>query len=646
MCTPYLLGLSIAAICGLFHVDDKSLAHKPGPDLVIADFEGETYGNSVVVGSAFGTGPATGTLPGQQPVSGFLGRSLVNSFHGGDASTGTLTSPSFRIERDYINFLIGGGNHPGKTCVNLLLGDRVVRTATGNASTPADDEHLSWYSWNVADLLGAHVRIQVVDRETGGWGHINVDHMVQSARRKMVTYSNESLTHANASVQGAVGRARSDPSRPIYHVLPPALWCNDPNGPLFFKGYYHLFYQHNPYGDRWEHMHWGHVRSKDLVHWQHLPIALWPSQEQGEQHCFSGCAAINAQGQPTLIYTSIGAGRPPQQWRAVSDDDMLTWKKHPANPLLTEEAHGKLKVPDWRDPFVFQEAGQWYMVCGGHREGGRGRILLYKSDDLVKWRFVGVPVEGVEGNWECPNLFRLGDKWVLIYSPHGLVRYYTGTLDITACKFKPEYHGTLDYSDNFYAPNGLEDGDKRRILWGWVRGFPAGRGWNGCLTLPRILTLDPGGRLTQQPALELKNLRADRLEHLTDVTLRDTTRRLQTAGAAIEILAKFESGDAKNWGLNLRRSKDGKQLAGISYDGKTLTVDGTTATLTPPRDDRQLTVHAFLDRSVLEVYANDWLCLTRVVDPGKEAIDVEAFASGGTARLSVFDSWTIKTIWD
>jgi beta-fructofuranosidase len=616
------------------------------PDLLLADFEGDTYGDWAVTGDAFGKGPARGTLPGQQPVSGFLGKGLVSSFHDGDKTTGTLTSPEFKIERRYINLLIGGGYHPDKACVNLLVGDKVVRTATGTATTPADDEHLSWYTWDVADFSGKTARVQIIDNETGGWGHINVDQIVQSDTRKMIAYANDALTRANSSVQGAAGRAKADPTRPIYHVLPPALWCNDPNGPLFFNGYYHLFYQHNPYGDRWEHMHWGHVRSKDLVHWEHQPIALWPSQDKGEDHCFSGCAAVNDQGQPILLYTSIGAKRPPEHWAAVGDDELVNWKKHPANPLLTEKMHGEVKVPDWRDPFVFKEAGKWYMVCGGHRDGGHGRILLYTSDDLEKWQFLGVPFEGEEDNWECPNFFKLGNKWVLIYSPHGLVRYYTGTFDLKTYKFKPEYHGTLDYSDNFYAPNGLEDGDKRRVLWGWVKGFPGGRGWNGCLTLPRILTLGDGGRLEQRPAPELQKLRGDRLEQLADIHLNDASRVLEkTAGDALEILAQIETGDAKSCGLKVRRSKDGKQAITISYDGKHLDVAGAKAPLILPENKRSLSLHIFLDKSVVEVYANDGVCVTRVLDAAGDRLGVEAFAQGGGAKLAALEAWPLKTIW-
>jgi fructan beta-fructosidase len=154
-------------------------------DILIADFEGETYGDWKTTGNAFGPGPARGTLPGQMPVTGFKGKGLVNSFNGGDKSTGTLTSPPFKIERKYINFLVGGGKHPGKTCMNLLVDDKIARTATGPNDKPGGSEHLDWHTWDVAEFLGKNAVLQIVDNETGGWGHINIDHIVQSERKLM-----------------------------------------------------------------------------------------------------------------------------------------------------------------------------------------------------------------------------------------------------------------------------------------------------------------------------------------------------------------------------------------------------------------------------------------------------------------------------
>src|ERR1041385_6268748 len=182
--------------------------------------------------------------------------------------------------------------------------------------------------------------------------------------------SNDAIARATASVDLAIPRAEADPTRPVYHFHPPAFWNNDPNGPIYYQGYYHMFYQHNPYGDGWGHMHWGHARSRDLVHWQHLPIALWPSEDLGEEHVFSGCAVLPRRGPPMIFYTSIARGKPAEtyaeQWAAIGDKNMLSWQKFPGNPVLTEALHGDRKVYDWRDPFVFQHKNVTYMVLGGN----------------------------------------------------------------------------------------------------------------------------------------------------------------------------------------------------------------------------------------------------------------------------------------
>ena len=154
------------------------------PDKVVADFEGPDYGEWQVTGEAFGAGPAAGALPGQMAVEGFLGKGLVNSFHGGDPSTGTLTSPAFKLERKFIQFLIGGGKFAGQTCMNLLVDGKVVRTATGPNDQPGGSERLDWQSWEVEEFLGKPAVIQILDRATGGWGHITVDQITQTDRKR------------------------------------------------------------------------------------------------------------------------------------------------------------------------------------------------------------------------------------------------------------------------------------------------------------------------------------------------------------------------------------------------------------------------------------------------------------------------------
>ncbi|HTQ08689.1 MAG TPA: GH116 family glycosyl hydrolase, partial [Fimbriimonadaceae bacterium] len=165
----------------------------PRPDLLIADFEGDTYGDWKVEGEAFGPGPAKGTLPNQNPVTGFVGKGLVDTYYKGDGTTGRLTSPDFTIERDFINFKIGGGNDANSECINLLVDGAVVRTATG-----LNSEELLWDTWAVKDLAGKKAQIQIVDQARGGWGHINIDQIGQSDR--VASHKDLDARHGSANI--------------------------------------------------------------------------------------------------------------------------------------------------------------------------------------------------------------------------------------------------------------------------------------------------------------------------------------------------------------------------------------------------------------------------------------------------------------
>jgi fructan beta-fructosidase len=158
-------------------------AFAQSPDVLVANFEGTNYGAWTATGIAFGSGPAHGTLPGQMSVDGFQGSGLVDSFNGGDGSKGRLTSPPFKIERKYLQFLIGGGGWEGKTCMNLLVDGKVARTATGPNTDPGGSERLQPAQWDVSEFLGKNAVLEIVDDATGTWGHINVDQIVQSDKR-------------------------------------------------------------------------------------------------------------------------------------------------------------------------------------------------------------------------------------------------------------------------------------------------------------------------------------------------------------------------------------------------------------------------------------------------------------------------------
>lgn len=617
------------------------------PDLVVADFEGLDYGDWQVTGTAFGVRPATGTLPGQQLVSGFAGFGLVNTFLEGDGSTGTLHSAPFRLERQFLNLLVGGGRHPQQTAVNLLVDGRIERTATGD-----EVELLRPVSWDISALEGRLATLEIVDHATGGWGHINVDQVVQSdvPRLRFVEDREGALLRAMASVQNAAERAARDQARPQYHFRPPANWMNDPNGPLHFDGWHHLFYQHNPYGDGWDQMHWGHARSRDLVFWEHLPIALWPSRAAGEQHCFSGCATTNALGRPMIFYTSIGHAEP-HCWIAQPEDrELRRWRKFPENPILTQSTPG---VPyfDFRDPFVFRHANRVFMVQGGNLNQGRGGqavVSLFEAEnpELTAWKYRGILFEHPDpkvGNIECPLFFPLGKQFVLITSPHRSPDWFVGSFDPDQGRFTPDQSGVVD-AGNFYAPNAYFDDAGRCLLWGWVNGFQPGPGWNGCMTLPRVLTV-ADGQLRQHPAPEVDKLR-QRGVALAPFSLRNEARPIpadRLSGDLLELRLEIRPGTAKATGLRWRTGSTPAADLEIRYDGEHLEVAGTRV---PARlIEGVLTLRVFLDRSVVEVYANDGrVAVTKVVPFSNQARALSVFAEGGEGGVNV-DAWELRPAW-
>lgn len=464
-------------------------------------------------------------------------------------------------------------------------------------------------------------------------------------------YHREAVAKANASVAEAAQKVNGDPTRPAYHFQPPALWNNDPNGPIYYKGEYHMFYQHNPYGEEWGNMHWGHAKSKDLAHWQHLPIAIAPSKDLGEDHCFSGCCVIAEDGAPTILYTSIGpktpAGDAAVQWEAVSRDGMLTWDKHPKNPVMTEALHGTLKVLDWRDPFAWKEGNSWYMVLGGHPKEGRGSAFIYQSPDLVNWKFLNIlyqskPEDG-EANWECPNYFELDGKRVLIYSPHHQVTYHTGTMNADYT-FNSEHRAMLDFSNNFYAPNCLKDGKNRRILWGWINSI-RGKGWQCAMTLPRILTLREDGSLGMAPAPEIELLRKDH-RSMGETKVSDSVPIESIRNCAKEIRVVFEPSSAEAYGLRIKLPGEKSIEIPIVYKTKekTVGVGDCKGPFELQPDEKELAFHLFIDKAIAELYVNNRACCT-VVLPELNANDstLELYAQGGTANCKAVDVWEMGT---
>ncbi len=616
-------------------------AQQPRPDILIADFEGKDYGAWTVTGEAFGPGPAQGTLPGQMQVSGYLGHGLANSFNRGDSTTGTLTSPTFTISRKYVNFLIGGGAHVGQTCINLLVDGKAARTAAGPNANPGGTERLDWATWDVSDLQGTTARIEIVDRATGGWGHINVDQITQSDRKEADDISTRELYH--------------ETHRPQFHFTPRVNWTNDPNGLVYYAGEYHLFFQHNPTQNQWGNMTWGHAISRDLVHWQQLPNALKPD---ARGTIFSGSAVVdwnNTAGfqsgkERTLvaIYTAAGGtspeskGVPFTQCIAYSNDNGRTWTKYDKNPVLPHVAGEN------RDPKVVWYAPTKHWIMALYLD--KSDFALYSSLDLKGW--TKLQTITMEGRSECPDFFEMpvdGDtknrRWVFT-SANG--NYLIGAFDGT--RFTPETTPLIaDYGANYYAVQSYSDipaFDGRRIQIAWMNGgtYP-GMPFNQQMSFPCAMTLrttPEGPRLFRWPVKEISRLysRDHRDPQIANRLLKPGENPLEkTEGDLWDIQAEFEVKDAEEVGFKVR----GEAIT-YSVKDKKLRCLGKEAPLEP--ENGRIKIRVLVDRTTLEVFGNEGrVSLTSCFLPRARDKGLEVFAHGGTTQIVSLTAHKLRSAW-
>ena len=354
-------------------------------------------------------------------------------------------------------------------------------------------------------------------------------------------------------------RLAADPLRPQFHLLPAKNWMNDPNGPIYWKGHYHMFFQYNPNAAVWGDMHWNHAISEDMIHWRHLPIALAPTPGWDDADgCFTG-SAVDDHGTATILYTGVKTVAPErttlrdgvQNFREVqclatsSDPQLRTWNKR-KTPVIEPPQDPRLM--GFRDPFLWHgshvaELGRssaeplqdrsdapdwWYLgVASGIRHEG-GNVRLYRSKDLRQWEYLHLlasgqwtgkdsinPVDSGE-MWECPDFFALGKKHVLLYSTAGGVYWETGELDPKELVFHSQKRGILDHGA-YYAQKTQLDAHGNRILWGWITEKRSddelrAAGWAGCMALPRGLSVSADGDLEMRFAPEARSLRAQSVE--------------------------------------------------------------------------------------------------------------------------------------
>ncbi len=431
-----------------------------------------------------------------------------------------------------------------------------------------------------------------------------------------------------------------EPLRPLLHFTPPRNFMNDPNGLVFYKGEYHLFYQYNPKGTVWGHMSWGHAVSADMLTWKHLPVAM--TEENGIM-VFSGSAVVDHANSSgfcktqdgdasclVAIYTGHGHGKQTQDL-AYSNDRGRTWTKYKGNPVID------LGLENFRDPKVFwhEPTKRWIMVTV---LADQHKVRFFGSRDLKAWETLSDfgPAGATGGVWECPDLFELPvdgsaseKRWVLDVdiNPGGRAggsggQYFVGTFDGTRFVNDNPAEQTLwvDYGKDFYATTSFDSipaADGRRIWMGWISNWlyaneEPTRKWRGAQSLPRevgLRRMPEGVRLVQAPVREIVTRRSS-------APVAVNSAAPLPAAADIEFIAT--RGDWREAGVRLFNQKGESLSLGIAADPLEVFVDRTQARSAPSHKeypgrhsgpvrwrDERVTLRVVYDRSVVEIFVND-----------------------------------------
>ncbi len=509
---------------------------------------------------------------------------------------------------------------------------------------------------------------------------------------------------ANAREQLSVAPTYTEPHRPRFHFTPPSMWMNDPNGLVYFDGEYHLFYQHYPEDSVWGPMHWGHAVSQDLVHWEHLPIALQPD-ELG--YIFSGSAVVDwdntsgfgAGDQPPLvaIFTYHDPSRRARktndhetQGIAYSNDRGRTWTKYDGNPVLQNLAAEQ----DFRDPSVFwhEATGRWVMVLAVS-----DHVELWASPDLKAWSQLSTFGQGVGaqgGTWECPDLFPLrvegsgATKWVLIQNlnpggPQGGsgTQYFVGDFDGKTFTLDPRFEQTLrsepavwlDWGRDNYAGVTWSDipaSDGRRIFIGWMSNWDYGEQvptapWRSAMTVPRTLRLletDAGYRLLTEPVAELEVLRRESasLAGRRVAGEVDIGAGLGFSPSVSDVELEFERSDASAFGVVLANAAGERYRIGYDASRNVFISDRTRAgdnefsdkfaarRHEAPRQSNagRLRMRLLLDVASVELFADGGATvLTDIFFPSSTFDSISLYAEGGEAELVGGEIHRLEGIW-
>ena len=470
--------------------------------------------------------------------------------------------------------------------------------------------------------------------------------------------------------------------RPQFHFTPAIHWMNDPNGLVYFNGEYHLFYQFNPFGNRWGHMSWGHAVSKDLLHWQHLPVAL---PEEKDTMIFSGTCVVDSlnsagfatkPGQVPLIaiYTAHIENVSQSQHLAYSLDEGRTWLKYNKNPVLD------IASKEFRDPqvFWFRPQKKWVMSVVMATDK---KIRFYSSPDLKQWTLMSEfgPAGDVSGIWECPDLFEVPaenqpgkTKWVLMHSPAPYMQYFVGEFD--GHSFKNESPSAKifrpDYGPDYYAAISYKNLPviKSPISIGWVNNWNYANDipttpWKSAMSLPRKLSVKKINNewiLIQQPVDTVKSLREKLIARVKNEPISGTKNlRVKTQQCEVELLVQPSPNSIS--GIRIAAGNGHELEIGYNAGTKTLYIDRSkTATqsfnINFEKQNRYetrveltngiLQLSVYFDQSLVEVFANQGeAVLTAQLFPDEKDNDLQLFCNPGSAKIISLKAWQLHSVW-
>ncbi|MFV0591729.1 MAG: 2,6-beta-D-fructofuranosidase [Draconibacterium sp.] len=521
----------------------------------------------------------------------------------------------FAVTKRYLNFPVEHAQERQRMNMKIPgTDDRsfVIRLSDGNPDY--------WVFCDVSAFIGKTIEIEYPGT-VKGWNKI---------------YQSDKISGADSLYQ--------ETKRPQFHFTTRRGWINDPNGLVFYAGEYHLFYQHNPYERDWENMHWGHAVSKDLLHWEELPDALYPD-EMGTM--FSGTATVDFEntsgfktGKEEVIVAAYTTDSPDNEVQCIaySNDRGRTFTKYEGNPVIDSKA--KWGTKNLRDPKIFwHKASQKWVMVLFEKTG----MSFYNSDNLKDWSFQS----HILGFWECPEFFELpvdgnqaNKKWVL-YGASGT--YMLGTFD--GKKFTPETDKLMYFRGKMYAAqtfNNITEQDGRRIQIGWGQIDQKGMPFNSMMMFPTEFTLQTtreGVRLFSEPIAEIEQLHAKsfKWENLSKDEANEKLRDLK--GDIFHVKMKVKLLDGTSLGLKyngnsiLHYDMNGNNLNDVFYGGNQL-------------EDLTFYYEILIDRTSVEIFADHGkFSLIAQLREAKNTNGFE-FEDWSNIKIEALEVHELKSIWD